>query len=643
MNAVAVWQPTEQLIQQSNLLAFMQYCQQRFNIDLATYDDLYQWSITDFEAFWQAFYDDSGIVAEGQCQAVYSKGATPIDGAWFSGIRLNFAENLLKYAHHNPDDVAIYFQAESVVEKTLIWGALVAQVSQVQQRLRAQGFSKGDCAAGVIGNCPEAVVAMLAVTSLGGIWTACSPDFGEAAILERFSQTQPKILFAHNGYYYNQKQIDCRAKIQNIAAKIAALKHTIWVTLVPLELPDGLSYEAITQSTEVRPLRFDKVAFNDPVYIMYSSGTTGAPKCIVHGAGNVLIQHLKEHRLHCDIKPKDRVFYFTTCAWMMWHWQISALGSGASIVLYEGFPLVHRPSILFEYAQRVGVTHFGTSAKYINTLAKDKVNIKDSQPLECLRQILVTGSPSSVADFEYVYSHIKSSVHLASICGGTDILSCFILGCPILPVFPGEIQVRGLGMAVQVFDDDGRPLVQQKGELVCTQPFPSMPIYFWGQSGREQYLSAYFKKFEGVWTHGDYIELTNHQGVIVYGRSDTVLNPQGVRIGSAEIYQQVDQFDEITESVVVAHEQDQDVRIILFVVMANNHALDSQLKQAIQQKICQSCSPRHVPSVIYAVPDVPKTRNGKLSEIAVKSVIHGESVKNINALLNPECLKHFVL
>jgi acetoacetyl-CoA synthetase len=617
---------------------FMDAAEKETGQAFADYDALYRWSVDQKEAFWSLLW--------GYCNVIGKKGERIlIDGediekaAWFPDASLNFAENLLR---RDDDTVAIHFRAEERVERSMSWKELQRQVACVADWLRQQGVGPGDRVAGYVANMPEAVVAMLATASLGGIWTSTSPDFGEESVIERFGQTEPKILFAVDGYFYNGKTIDIRQRVQAVQRAIPSIRQTVMIPLVELDAPeDTFPWTSITETDVTPELVFEPRGFNDPLYILYSSGTTGKPKCITHKVGGVLLQHLKELHLHSDVRPGDRVFYFTTCGWMMWNWLVSALACGATVILYDGSPFYPSGNVLWDYAEDVGMSLFGTSAKYIDALSKAGLEPLKSHNLSSLRTICSTGSVLAPESFDYVYSSIKKHLCLASISGGTDIVSCFVLSCPIRPVWRGESQCRGLGMAVDVFNDEGHAVRGEKGELVCTQTFPSQPAFFWGDETGEKYHDAYFARFENCWHHGDYVKLTEHDGIIIYGRSDATLNPGGVRIGTAEIYRHVEQLDEIRESLVIGQEWDSDIRIVLFVVLADSARLDDSLVSKIRATIRAQCTPRHVPAKILQVTEIPRTRSGKIVELAVREVVHNRPVKNLHALANPEALEQY--
>ena len=635
-----IWQPPAERSEASNMRRFIAVNRERLRGD--DYAALYDWSIESPAEFWAAVWEFCGVQAITPYETALRYGSRMPGAQWFRGARLNFAANLLE---HDASGTAIVFGNERDDRIALSWNELRAQVAQVAERLRALGVGKGDRVAAFIANRPEAVVAMLATASLGAVWSSCSPDFGVDAVLDRFGQIRPKVLFATDGYFYNGKTIDSMPTVRAVAARLPELAAVVVVPYRSAEpdlsaLPNALLFgQWLTHAAE---LRYEPVAFDDPLYILYSSGTTGVPKCIVHGVGGTLLQHRKEHVLHTDIRRGDVVFYFTTCGWMMWNWLVSALASGATLVLYDGAPLHPDPGVLWRLAERERIAIFGTSAKYLSALEKSGFEPRSRHALPALRSILSTGSPLAPASFDYVYRSIKSDVQLASIAGGTDLISCFALGNPLLPVYRGELQCRGLGMKTEIFTADGRSVREQKGELVCTAPFPSMPIGFWDDAEGRKYRAAYFERFPNVWHHGDYAELTAHDGVIIYGRSDAVLNPGGVRIGTAEIYRIVEEFAEVAESIVVGQEWGDDTRVVLFVRLQPGTTLDPQLEQRLREAIKNRASPRHVPAKILAVADIPRTMNGKIVELAVREAIHGRPIGNRDALANPQALDYFV-
>jgi acetoacetyl-CoA synthetase len=631
-----LWQPSPERIKSANLTAFMAALRRDWSVDVADYAALWDFSVGDRETFWRAIWDFSGVIGDGPGNvAIENMDAMP-GARFFPDARLNFAENLLR--RRGAGD-AIVFWGENKVKRRLSWDELHAATSLLAQALAADGISKGDVVAGFIPNLPEAVIAMLATTSLGATWTSCSPDFGDQGGLDRFSQTDPKLLCCADGYHYNGKSHELLARVATFAAELPTIERII---VVPY-LGKSVDIDAVSLADYIAPYKADDIAytrvpFNTPLYVMYSSGTTDKPKCIVHGVGGTLLQHLNEHRLLCDITPNERVFYFTTCGWMMWNWLVSALASEATLLLYDGAPFYPDANILFDYLEAEQATVLGTSAKYIDALAKANLDPKSTHNLGALRSVLSTGSPLLPESFDYVYAHIKDDVCLSSMCGGTDILGCFMAGNPTGPVWRGEIQARVLGMAMDVFDSSGRPIRGKKGELVCTKPFPSMPICFWDDVDGARYRAAYFARYPGVWHHGDYVELTQHDGVIVYGRSDATLNPGGVRIGTSEIYRQVEQIDAVAESIVISQDWDGDVRVVLFVKLRDGLTLDDDMVAEIRARIREGCTPRHVPAKVLQVADIPRTKSGKIVELAVREVVHGRTIKNIEALDNPQAL-----
>ena len=637
-----LWSPDPQRIAEANVTRFIAEMNKRHKLALRDYHDLWQWSVDNLEAFWSAVWDFGGVIAETQGKRVLADGDQMPGARFYPDAKLNFAENLLR---HDGDGDAIVFWGEDKVKRRLTHRELREMVSRVQQALTTAGVKEGDRVAAFMPNMPETVIAMLATASLGATFTSCSPDFGVQGVLDRFGQVEPKVLFACDGYFYNGKMVDTLPRITEIVKDLPTVKQVVIVPYIDSKTP--LPPAATRLADFVAPfkaheLKFRAMPFNHPLYILYSSGTTGVPKCIVHGAGGVLLMHLKEHLLHCNVKPGDRVFYFTTCGWMMWNWLVSGLAAGATLLLYDGSPFVGRGNILFDFAQAEGMTHLGTSAKFIDAAAKAGVDPIATHKLPALRGILSTGSPLAPEGFDYVYEHVKKDVCLASISGGTDLVACFAGGCPTLPVWRGELQCRLLGMAVEVFDDEGLPLPQeQKGELVCSKPFPTMPLGFWNDPGDAKYRAAYYERFPGVWRHGDWCEITKHEGLIIYGRSDAVLNPGGVRIGTAEIYRQVEKLDEVVESIVIGQDWEGDVRVVLFVRLRDGMKLDAPLVKRIKDTIRANTTPRHVPSVILQVPDIPRTKSNKIVELAVRAVVHGQPVKNVEALANPEALDHF--
>ena len=634
-----IWQPSPQRIAESNLQRFI--AAQRSRLPRADYTSLYDWSIAKPAEFWEAVWKFCGVRSSADYTSVLKHGDKMPGARWFEGATLSFTANLLQ-PHRG--GTAIVFANERGERSELTWAELASQVAGLAAGLRALGVGRGDRVAGFVANRPEAVVAMLAAASVGAVWSSCSPDFGTDAVLDRFGQIAPKVLFATDGYFYNGRSIDSLPVVRAIAARLPELRA---IVVIPYRdgtpelrgVPNGMLFADLIDTNA--KLELEAVPFAHPLYILYSSGTTGVPKCIVHGAGGTLIQHLKEHQLHCDIGPDDHVFYFTTCGWMMWNWLVTALASEATIVLYDGSPFHPASRSLFDLADRLGVTLFGTSAKFIDAVHKAGLSPRETHDLGTVRTITSTGSPLSPESFDFVYRSVKADVHLASISGGTDIVSCFAGGNPNLPVWRGELQVPGLGMDVDVFDDEGRSLQDEPGELVCKAPFPSMPVGFWNDPDGAKYRAAYFERFPGVWCHGDWIRATEHGGYVIYGRSDATLKPGGVRIGTAEIYRQVEQLPEVVESLAVGQEWEGDERIVLFVRLRPGLTLDDALRERIRGRIRSACSPHHVPRVIAQVADIPRTLSGKITEIAVRDVIHGRPVINTDALANPESLALF--
>ena len=636
-----LWQPTEERINQSNMGRFQRAVAQQTGLPISDYKSLYQWSIDHPEAFWASLWQHSEVSASEPFHRVLSNAAQFPGASWFEGARLNFAENLLRVRSNK---VALISRLENGQRSTTTYLELYQQVAQCAAAMRAMGVVCGDRVAGFMPNVSQTVVAMLAATSVGAIWSSCSPDFGINGVMDRFGQIKPKLLFGCNGYFYNGKIIDSTATLTQICDNIDSIEQLVMVPVVDLNNspPDGsLLFEDFLITENTPELIFEQLPFDHPLYIMYSSGTTGVPKCIVHGAGGTLLQHLKEHRLHVNLKPEDVLFFYTTCGWMMWNWLVSGLASEATLVLYDGSPFYPQPQSLIDMAQEEQVSVFGTSAKYIAALQKADVKPMRSHQLPALHTILSTGSPLSHESFRYVYSDVKTDVCLASISGGTDILSCFVLGNPCLPVWEGEIQCRGLGMAVDIWNDSGESVVGEKGELVCTKPFPNAPIYFWNDEHNNKYLNAYFDLYPGVWAQGDYGEITHNGGMIIHGRSDAVLNPGGVRIGTAEIYRQVEKIDDIVDSICIGQDWQDDVRVVLFVVLKSDVTLTPALENTIRTTIRQETTPRHVPAKIVAVADIPRTISGKIVELAVRKVVHNETVTNTDALANPEALDYF--
>jgi acetoacetyl-CoA synthetase len=634
----ALWKPSAQQIDCTHLQRFEKQLKSQLNLSFADYQQLHQWSVDHPEQFWEQLWQYTDIRASESYTEVLSDAKKFPGAKWFYGAKLNFAENLLR---NRSDKTAIIARLENGTRTTLSYEELYVQVAQLAAALRNAGVTQGDRVAGFMPNVPETIVAMLAASSLGAIWSSCSPDFGINGVLDRFGQIEPKVLFACNGYYYNGKTIDSTPRVQQIVEQIDSIEQLVMVQVTKAENPiaQAIDYRDFLVNENNPQLHFEQLPFDHPLYIMYSSGTTGVPKCIVHGSGGTLIQQLKEQQLHTNLQPEDVLFYFTTCGWMMWNWLVAGLASEATLVLYDGSPFYPQPRSLIDMAEQENISIFGTSAKYIAALEKAQVVPRETHQLGSLKALLSTGSPLSHESFQYVYRDIKADLCLSSISGGTDILSCFVLGNPSLPVWPGEIQCRGLGMAVEIWDDQGRAVTEQKGELVCVKPFPSAPIYFWNDPDNKKYLSAYFETHANIWAHGDYGEITAHNGIIIHGRSDAVLNPGGVRIGTAEIYRQVEKLDEVLDSICIGQDWEDDVRVVLFVVLRTGLSLDDKLIDKIRSSIRRETTPRHVPAKVIAVTDIPRTISGKIVELAVRKVVHGQAVNNTDALANPETLE----
>jgi acetoacetyl-CoA synthetase len=636
-----LWQPAEDRIAATNMERFRRYVNRAHGRDIADYAGLHAFSIDHLDEFWAAVWDFCAVKGERGERIVEDADRMP-GARFFPDARLNFAENLLVKRDDSP---ALLFRGENKVASELSWRQLHDLSAQASQALAAAGVGPGDRVAAIMPNMPETCAAMLGAASLGGIWSSCSPDFGERGILDRFGQIDPTVLVACDGYYYAGNTIDIADKLAAVAAKLPSVKRMVVVDYIgqadatAAKLPNGVTWDAFTGEHAPGDIAFARLPFDHPLYILFSSGTTGVPKCIVHCAGGTQIQHLKEQQLHCDLKDGERLFYFSTCGWMMWNWLMTGLASGATLLLYDGSPFHPTGNVLFDYADEAAMTIFGTSAKFIDALKKSGLRPRDSHSLKTVRSIMSTGSPLAPESFDFVYDGIKQDVHLASISGGTDIVGCFVGGNPTAPVWRGEIQAALLGMAADVWDDDGRHLARGKGELVCTRPFPTMPVCFWNDEGGEKYHNAYFSRFPNAWCHGDFAELTEHGGFVIHGRSDATLNPGGVRIGTAEIYAQVEQLPEVVEALAIGQDWDNDVRVVLFLVLQPGIELDEALEKRIRTQIRTGASPRHVPARIVAVNDIPRTKSGKITELAVRDVVHGREVKNKEALANPEALE----
>jgi acetoacetyl-CoA synthetase len=644
MDDQPLWRPAETRVADSHMRRFLD--RHAHALDSVDYAGLHAWSIAEPAAFWSAVKTHCAISFSREASTVVAHFERMPGARWFEGAELNYAENLLRDRPDGPrrDGTAIVFVNERGERDALSWADLRGRVAAVAASLEALGVGRGDRVAGFLPNRPEAVVAALAAAAVGAVWSSCSAEFGVEALADRFGQIEPKVLFAADGYFYNGKTIDCLPTLRALVPRLRGLAAVVVIGYAAAApdlagLPNAARFAELAERG-AEP-RFTQLPFDHPLFILYSSGTTGRPKCIVHGAGGTLIQHQKEHVLHTDIGPDDVVFYFTTCGWMMWNWLLSALACGATIVLYDGSPFHPDPGVLWRMAERERVTVFGTSAKYLSALESSGYRPRGRHDLDALGSILSTGSPLAPASFDFVYEHVAPDVQLASIAGGTDLISCFVLGNPLLPVYRGEIQSRGLGMDVRIFDARGREVVERKGELVCASPFPSMPVAFWDDPDGSRYRRAYFERFPGVWCHGDYAELTRHGGIAMYGRSDAVLNPGGVRIGTAEIYRIVEELPEVAESIVIGQEWDADTRIVLFVKLARGAVLDEALAARIKGALRREASPRHVPAKILEVPDIPRTMSGKIVELAVRDVVHGRGIENAAALANPEALQYF--
>lgn len=646
MNTV-LWKSDLEKFKKTELFQFKTLMEKKFHQSFPNYESFWRWSVTQKETFWSELWDYFHVSGQ-KTLPILSQSESFINSQWFPNSRLNYAENLLKpfLSSENHEEEVVVFWGEDKVKITFSKKELLESVSKMSQALKNQGLKKGDRVCAMVANHPLTLICMLATSALGGIWTSCSPDFGVQGVLDRFSQVNPKFFITCDFYYYNGKKVDCLQKAEEILQKLPTIENAIILpydkpTVPSLNSKKIISYYELTQALTAQQIYFEQVEFNHPLFILYSSGTTGIPKCIVHGHGGTLLQHLKEHKLHSDIHPQDVLFYFTTCGWMMWNWLVSGLASKAKILLYDGSPFYNDGKILFEMAEKYQCTHFGTSAKFIDACSKANLSPKALYNLKSIRLLLSTGSPLNAEGFDYIYNHINSHLLLASISGGTDIVSCFVLGSPWTDVVRGEISVPGLGMDVDIWNDNKESLTQEKGELVCKSSFPSKPVGFWNDETKEKFKKAYFDKFDNIWCHGDFVEKTARGGYIIYGRSDATLNPGGVRIGTAEIYRQVEMLEEIEESIVIGQDWQNDVRVVLFVKLKNPHQLSAELIDKIKAQIRKNTTPRHVPAKVLQVNEIPRTKSGKIVELAVRQVVQGEEVKNKEALANPEALNEF--
>jgi acetoacetyl-CoA synthetase len=648
-----LWIPSAKRIEQATITDFTRRLATDPGVRLADYAALWRWSVEHKESFWRALWDYAGVIGEPGSRVLVDADKMP-GARWFPDARLNFARNLLERRPSDDTADALVFWGEDKVRRKVSHAELHAEVSRVARALSVHGIEPGDRVAAYMPNMPETIIAMLGAIARGAVWSSCSPDFGVQGVVDRFGQIEPRVLFAVDGYWYNGKALPILDKVAAIVDRIPSLEKVVVVPYLQQApgasddlsmVRNGVSWDGFTAPHAAGAIDYELLPFDHPVYILYSSGTTGVPKCIVHGAGGTLLQHLKEHLLHGDVKRDDRLFYFTTCGWMMWNWLASGLATGATLLLFDGSPFITRGRVLWELADTEKMTHFGTSAKYIDATKKIALVPRKDFDLSSVRMLFSTGSPLAPESFDYVYQCVKSDVCLSSISGGTDIISCFALGNPTLPVWRGELQCRGLALDVDIFDEEGRPVRGEKGELVCKSPFPSMPVGFWNDPDGAKYRAAYFERFPGVWCHGDWVELTEHDGVIIYGRSDATLNPGGVRIGTAEIYRQVEQLPEVVESLVIGQDwppgETGEVRVVLFVKLQEGMALDAALIDRIKAHIRTNTTPRHVPAKIVQVTDIPRTKSNKIVELAVRNVVHGRDVRNIEALAHPEALEQY--
>ncbi|HJO77663.1 MAG TPA: acetoacetate--CoA ligase [Pelagibacteraceae bacterium] len=640
-----LWKISKEKLNKTNLAQYSNFIKQNYNINSGNdFNKIWKWSIDNPKIFWKSIWDFTKVKGD-LGNILLQKSDIFFKNKFFPDTKLSYAENLLKKNNAEP---AIIFKSENEYKAVLSWKDLNSNVAQISNWMKSCGIKKGDRVAAYLPNIPETVTAYISTSVVGAIWSACSPDFGTVGVINRFSQINPKILFIGDKYFYNGKKISILERLPEILNKVPSLNKVVVVSYPGTQIEektnikiDTYDWNKLIVLKKKNKIQYVMSNFNDPLTILYSSGTTGKPKCICHGTGGVLLQHNKELQIHSDVKKNDRIFYFTTCGWMMWNWLVGALSSEATILLFDGFPMYKKDDLLFKFVSEEKATFFGVSAKYIEALNNNGVVPKNNHDLSKLRTICSTGSPLSKDGFRYVYNNIKKDVHLASISGGTDIVSCFILGNLFQPVHVGEIQNRGLGMDVDIFDEKGFSIKNTKGELVCKKPFPSMPVKFWNDDGDKKYNSSYFEKYKNIWHHGDFAKITDNGGFIIYGRSDTTLNPGGVRLGTAEIYNVVEKFKEIQESIVIGQSWNNDVRIILFVVLNKSYNLNEKIIEKIKKEIKSKVSPRHVPSKIISIFEIPKTKNGKLVELAVKQTVEGETIKNLEVLANPDSLKQF--
>ena len=640
-----IWKINKEKLNKTNLALYSNFIKKKYKVSSGNdFNKIWKWSVDNPKIFWKSIWDFTKVKGD-LGNTLLKESNIFYKNRFFPDARLNYAKNLLK---KNNEKKSIIFKSENGYKTALSWKNLNLNVTQVSNWMKSNGIKKGDRVAAYLPNIPETVIAYISTSVLGAVWSSCSPDFGTAGVIDRFSQIDPKVLFVGDKYFYNGKKINILERLPEVLNKVSSINKVVIVPYPGTEIEKNKNIKIETHHwnelinlKDKKKIQYVLSNFNDPLAILYSSGTTGKPKCICHGVGGVLLQHNKELQIHSDVRDNDRIFYFTTCGWMMWNWLVGALASGATILLFDGFPMYKKDDLLFEFASEEKATLFGISAKYIDALNNSKVVPKNNHDLSKLRTICSTGSPLSKDGFKYIYNKIKKDVHLSSISGGTDIVSCFVLGNLFQPVYAGEIQNKGLGMDVDIFNEKGLSIQNTKGELVCKKPFPSMPVKFWNDDGDRKYKSAYFEKYKNVWHHGDFAKITDNGGFIIFGRSDTTLNPGGVRLGTAEIYGVVEKFDEIQESIVIGQSWNNDIRIILFIVLNKGYQLTDEIKDKIKKAIRINTSPRHVPSKIISILEIPKTKNGKLVELAVKQSVEGKTIKNLEALANPDSLEQF--